>query len=380
VTVHVCLSPIQRKVLDELVSTFEPTKPVVSGKSMLTLSSRAALVSNHLALAAEWCAARGGTTELAVDHFRVTMGNAAKGGGGGAAGPNPTGSSFAPAVAGWALPSLLVEAPPSYDSLTHSPKMKVALHFIRRALQEGERVVMFSASVRVLVLAARYLVEFGLEAPNDFVLLDGSVPAAQRQAVCDQFNATAVDPEAPPSSLRVVLAASGSCGTGVSFVGASRAVLFEPQWSPAAEAQTIGRVVRFGQTQPVTVLRLVADTAFELRMLKAASQETCRRLIHDWSAHPLNTQFRGGGGGQRVTSSKTARAGSDALTKHELLLHRRPVAATSAAFDQAMTTSGVTALGEAGTDQSAVLLESLEECEDVIAAVVVQPHAADTLV
>lgn len=40
----------------------------------------------------------------------------------------------------------------------------------------------------------------------------------------------------------------------------------EPQWNPTVEAQAIGRAIRFGQTNQVTVLRyIMKDTVEEVR-------------------------------------------------------------------------------------------------------------------
>lgn len=42
---------------------------------------------------------------------------------------------------------------------------------------------------------------------------------------------------------------------------ANRIHILEPQWNPSIESQAVGRVVRLGQTRPVTVVRyIVKDT------------------------------------------------------------------------------------------------------------------------
>jgi hypothetical protein len=138
--------------------------------------------------------------------------------------------------------------------------MLLALSIIQHALTADEKVVLFSSSAKVLRLAAAYLAHFGLIPRDDFDAIDGTTPAAQRQAACAAFNDAG-------SPCRVMLAAAQATGAGVSFVGAARVVLYEPQWCREREAQMVARVFRFGQARAtVTVNVLVADTPIEQRL------------------------------------------------------------------------------------------------------------------
>src|SRR5690625_3992264 len=58
---------------------------------------------------------------------------------------------------------------------------------------------------------------------------------------------------------------------------ADYAILADPWWNPAVEAQAIDRTHRIGQERPVMVYRLVATDTIEEKML--ALQETKRELV-----------------------------------------------------------------------------------------------------
>lgn len=54
--------------------------------------------------------------------------------------------------------------------------------------------------------------------------------------------------------------------TRLNLTIASRIYLMEPQWNPTVEAQAIGRAIRFGQTNQVTIVRYIfKDTVEEVR-------------------------------------------------------------------------------------------------------------------
>src|SRR5260370_21276620 len=55
-------------------------------------------------------------------------------------------------------------------------------------------------------------------------------------------------------------------GVGLNLQVASAVVNFEPPWNPARLEQRVGRVHRFGQTQPVQVIHLLTENSIEERV------------------------------------------------------------------------------------------------------------------
>lgn len=63
---------------------------------------------------------------------------------------------------------------------------------------------------------------------------------------------------------------------GLNLTQADYVIVADPWWNPAAEAQAIDRAHRIGQTQPVTVYRLVSANTIEDKVV--ALQDTKRAL------------------------------------------------------------------------------------------------------
>ena len=126
-------------------------------------------------------------------------------------------------------------------------KMEVLLKIYDEARQAGQRLLVFSQSVKMLniiqvVLRACY--------PDIQLLrLDGSTRTKDRQERVDRFNTD--------SSIDIMLITTGVGGTGLTLTGASRVVIFDPDWNPAKDSQAIGRAHRIGQTKQVVVYRLM---------------------------------------------------------------------------------------------------------------------------
>ena len=57
-----------------------------------------------------------------------------------------------------------------------------------------------------------------------------------------------------------------AAGFGLNLTAASYAILFDPWWNPAAEAQAIDRIHRIGQTKPVIAYRLIAAGTVEQKI------------------------------------------------------------------------------------------------------------------
>ena len=91
-------------------------------------------------------------------------------------------------------------------------------------------------------------------------------------------NAFQADPE--PC---VFLLSLRAAGTGLNLTNASYVVLYDPWWNPAVEAQASDRAWRMGQTQAVTVYRLLARRTIE---------ETIHS-IHQEKKHLANSLLEG---------------------------------------------------------------------------------------
>ena len=119
---------------------------------------------------------------------------------------------------------------------------------------EGRRVLVFSQFTRMLALVQMELQALGL--PH--ALLTGDTPTAQRGALVAQFQAGQVP---------VFLVSLKAGGVGLNLTAADTVVHIDPWWNPAVEQQASARAHRIGQTQPVTVYRLVAAGSIEERLL-----------------------------------------------------------------------------------------------------------------
>ncbi|MDN5964248.1 MAG: DEAD/DEAH box helicase, partial [Actinomyces sp.] len=133
-----------------------------------------------------------------------------------------------------------------------SSKMEVLLPLLGRAAEEGHRVLVFSQFTRYLRRIAQRLEKAGIA----YSYLDGTTP---RRAQVIRGFAEGDDP--------VFLISLKAGGVGVNLAMADYAVLVDPWWNPAAEAQAVDRAHRIGQTRPVHVYRLVARDTIEEKVL-----------------------------------------------------------------------------------------------------------------
>jgi len=157
-----------------------------------------------------------------------------------------------------AIDAALVEP----DSPAPSSKLETLIPLLREAAAEGHRVLVFSQFTRYLGrIAERLRAE-----QMGFAYLDGTT--TRRAEVIRGF-AEGDDP--------VFLISLKAGGVGLNLTMADYAILADPWWNPAVEAQAIDRTHRIGQERPVMVYRLVATDTIEEKVL--ALQETKRELV-----------------------------------------------------------------------------------------------------
>jgi hypothetical protein len=130
-----------------------------------------------------------------------------------------------------------------------SAKLDALLERLEELRDEGHQVLVFSQFVGMLQLIRARLVTAGI----DHLILTGATE--NRAELVDTFQGD--------KSKTVFLLSLKAAGFGLNLTAASYAILYDPWWNPAAEAQAIDRTHRIGQTQPVVAYRLLAEGTVE---------------------------------------------------------------------------------------------------------------------
>jgi SNF2 family DNA or RNA helicase len=120
-----------------------------------------------------------------------------------------------------------------------------------------ERIVVVSVFTQTLDLVAQVCRERSFPV----IRLDGTITAGKRQKLVDKFN----DPKRDEF---VFLLSSRAGGCGLNLIGASRLVLFDPDWNPATDKQAAARVWRDGQKRRVFVYRFLAAGTLEEKVFQ----------------------------------------------------------------------------------------------------------------
>ena len=86
--------------------------------------------------------------------------------------------------------------------------------------------------------------------------IHGSVLVSQRQTIINEFNEE-------HSDLFCLVLTSRVGGIGLNIHGASRAVIFEPDWNPGQDEQAAARIHRPEQIENVAIYRLITSQTVE---------------------------------------------------------------------------------------------------------------------
>lgn len=90
--------------------------------------------------------------------------------------------------------------------------------------------------------------------------LDGSTPAAKRQAEVDDFQTN--------EKSKVFLISLKAGGVGLNLTSADYVYLIDPWWNPAVEQQAIDRTHRIGQTKKVFAYKMICKDSVEEKIIK----------------------------------------------------------------------------------------------------------------
>ena len=141
----------------------------------------------------------------------------------------------------------------AYADTEKSAKLQRLRELVTEAADNGVKVVIFSY-FRDVLAAVEQALEKGVFGP-----ISGSVPAARRQQLVDDFT------QAPGHA--VLLSQIEAGGVGLNLQAASLVILCEPQVKPTVEHQAVARVHRMGQIRTVQVHRMLATDSVDDRLL-----------------------------------------------------------------------------------------------------------------
>ncbi|MEG0323060.1 MAG: DEAD/DEAH box helicase, partial [Raoultibacter sp.] len=152
-------------------------------------------------------------------------------------------------------------------------KLDAVVELVESAIDAGEKVLVFSQFTSFLALIADRLDVIG--AP--YYTLTGATAKKKRLELVNAFN----EDDTP-----VFLMSLKAGGTGLNLTGATIVIHADPWWNAAAQAQATDRAHRIGQTQVVSVYKVIAKDTIEERILRLqeAKSDLADRIIGSGNA------------------------------------------------------------------------------------------------
>lgn len=142
-----------------------------------------------------------------------------------------------------------------------SPKLDFLVEQLAELRDEGHSVLVFSQFTSYLDL-----VEAGLKRHHlPSLRLDGSTPVPQRRQMVQSFQNS--------DSPFVFLISLKAGGKGLNLTRATYVYHLDPWWNPAVENQASDRAHRIGQTERVTITRLIMRHTIEEKMMALKEQK-----------------------------------------------------------------------------------------------------------
>jgi SWI/SNF-related matrix-associated actin-dependent regulator of chromatin subfamily A member 5 len=128
-------------------------------------------------------------------------------------------------------------------------------------IKQRKKVLIFSGFTKMLDLVEDFLLLIGGDGTSfRSARLDGGTGRARRNLGIRMFNNKSSD-------YRVMLISTRAGGLGINLATASDVVLLDQDWNPQITLQAEARAHRIGQTNPVTVYKLVSQGTVEEQMM-----------------------------------------------------------------------------------------------------------------
>lgn len=148
-----------------------------------------------------------------------------------------------------------------------SEKMDYILSKMETLYKSGHKVLVFSSFTKLIHLYTQECKERGW----GFTTLTGSHSQSQRASAVHNFQ--------EDGSINFFFISLKAGGVGLNLTAADYVFILDPWWNPFAEKQAIARAHRIGQDKPVTVIRFIAKSTIEEKIL--ALQERKKTISDD---------------------------------------------------------------------------------------------------
>ena len=138
-----------------------------------------------------------------------------------------------------------------YGYYRRSGKMQVVDALLRLWFKQGHKILLFTQGTQMMKIIEKYL----NYKSYSYLKMDGSTAIGSRQQLIQQFN--------QDKSIFIFLLTTRVGGIGVNLTGATRILIYDPDWNPSTDLQARERAWRIGQDQPVTIYRLLTAGTIE---------------------------------------------------------------------------------------------------------------------
>ncbi|GIM09327.1 hypothetical protein Vretimale_13236, partial [Volvox reticuliferus] len=237
------------------------------------------------------------------------------------------------------LERLTAQGVEDYGNPARSGKLRVAERVLSAWHAAGHKALLFCQTQQMLDILEKLVRGRGWS----YHRMDGGTPVAVRPRLIDDFN---TNPD-----VFVFLLTTRVGGLGVNLTGASRVMLYDPDWNPSTDIQARERAWRIGQSQAVTIYRLITAGTIEEKVYHRQIYKNflTNKVLRDprqkrfFTARDISELFTlgpeykkgaaaaaaaaavgglDGGGGGGVGDTETARIFGSTLDMHEALRQR----------------------------------------------------------
>lgn len=162
-----------------------------------------------------------------------------------------------------------------YGSKKRSGKLLVVEGLLQQWKADGRKTLLFCQTKQMLDILEKLVNSL----PNfTYSRMDGETSIGSRQRLVDEFNNT---PE-----LDVFLLTTKVGGLGINLTGASRVIIYDPDWNPSTDSQAKERAWRLGQKKDVVIFRLLMAGTVEDKIYKRQiyKEFLTKKIMRDPSA------------------------------------------------------------------------------------------------